>query len=139
MAHYRLHPPSPYLQIDTLTEHRKIFRTPSNKLNDLCEYYGLGKKIELENSSWFRCKEGVRIDLLKAEKYNKQDVVIVKALYNFLKSWMPTHPKIFPENGSCRYCGSKNVQKRGLYYNAQGKAKQKYSCMSCNKWDTKNI
>lgn len=40
-----LRPPSPYKIVDTLKIARQNFRFPSNKLDDLGEYLGLGRKM----------------------------------------------------------------------------------------------
>ena len=45
MVAYSMKPPSRYQTIDTLKAARKYFKFESNRLNDLGQYLGIGKKL----------------------------------------------------------------------------------------------
>ncbi len=63
-------PPSPYKTIDTLKIARKYFKFDSNRLNDLGELLGLGRKVETGGFTlWEKCINGDLKAWNKMEKY----------------------------------------------------------------------
>lgn len=133
-----IQPPSPYKTIDTLKVARKYFNFDSNKLNDLGEYLGVGKKVETGGFElWDKCMKGDKKAWSLMKKYNKQDVDLLEKIYFKLRPWMATHPNMAlfneEEQVSCKKCGSFNHQKRGpvssnsLWY-------QQYYCNDCGGW-----
>ena len=84
-----LPPPSHYSQVDLLSEVRKNFRLPSNKLDYVCRYFGLGSKVKHAGIElWYGCMEGDERDWKIMEKYNKQDVKLLPKLYKFMLPWI---------------------------------------------------
>ena len=84
-SQYNLPRPSHYKKFDTLMEARKQWILPSYKLNDISDYFGLGKKIEHEGwPLWKKCIKGDKKARKKMELYNKQDVRLLEAIYNKL-------------------------------------------------------
>lgn len=87
-AFYNMPPPSPYKIIDTLEIAKAKFAFPSNKLNDLCEYLGIGEKLPHDGFDlWKRCCSGDEHALIHMEDYNRVDVAITRDLYKRLRSF----------------------------------------------------
>lgn len=128
-------PPSPYKSIDTLKIARRNFKFFSNKLDDLGNYLGVGRKIHTEGSLWERCMDGEMKAFKEMLKYNKQDVLLLEKVYQKLKPWYSNHPHMKPEKGmdSCNVCGSNNIYKRGVWRLVSG-IKPKLQCQNCGHW-----
>lgn len=133
-----LPPPSSYSEIDLLKTARKRFRLPSNKLDYVAQYLGLGGKVKhMGMQLWHDCMEGDDKAWKLMERYNKKDVTLLEDVYNALLPWIPQHPNwghyVEEEEDSpvCSKCGSKNVKK-------DGKEKrtlvpyQRYRCKDCH-------
>lgn len=87
-AYYDMPCPSPYKIIDTLEIAKAKFAFPSNKLNDLCEYLGIGEKLPHDGFAlWKACCNGDEDALIHMEKYNRVDVSITRDLYKRLRSF----------------------------------------------------
>jgi len=130
-------PPSPYKTIDTLKIARSKFKFNSNKLNDLGEYLGLGRKVETGGFSlWLGCLKGDNKSWILMRKYNKQDVALLEKIYLKLRSWGTNLPTV-KIGMVCPACGSSNLQKRGWNI-AKAYMTQRYQCISCGKWSCSN-
>lgn len=134
----KLLPPSPYKEIDLLRTTRRKFRFTSNKLDYVCQQMGLGEKTEHTGMQlWHDCMAGDSKAWKKMEEYNKNDVVILEALYNKLLPWIDLHPHyglyIDDDGPVCRNCGSTHLNKEGFAYTTLGKYQQ-YSCKDCGRW-----
>jgi hypothetical protein len=130
--------PAPYKQIDLLRVVRKQFRFPSNKLDYVCQYLGLGAKTQHKGMElWTGVMAGNEKDWSVMEKYNKNDVVIMEKLYTKLIPWCDNHPNVGVYVDSdvplCTKCGSKHLQRRGFYHTATMKY-QRFACMTCGSW-----
>jgi len=131
-------PPSPVLEIDLLKVVRRRFRLPSNKLNYVTQFLGLGKKTPHKGMElWKDCMAGKVSAWAMMEKYNKQDITLLEKLYHRLLPWIPNHPNrgLFSEGEApqCPTCGSESLQKRGFAYTAT-LTYQRYRCNSCGAW-----
>ena len=136
-----LTPPSTYKQVDTLKVARQKFSFNSNKLNDIGEFLGLGKKVDTGGFSlWKGCMEGDPKCWNKMKKYNKVDVTLLEKVYKTLRAWMPTHPNIGILKGrhACTHCGSTKTQNRGFSY-AKYHKYQRFQCKSCYAWGSAPI
>jgi DNA polymerase III epsilon subunit-like protein len=134
-------PPSPYKNVDTKREVKKYFRLPSNSLNDIGQYFGLGKKLEHEGFPlWLRCMAGDMKAWTKMKKYNAQDVALTEKVYEKLLPYMKTHPNIGMYTGghSCGKCGSSHLQKRG-YERTTASVFQRLQCFDCGGWSRESI
>lgn len=134
---YGLTPPSPYKVVDTLNIARSKFRFNSNRLDDLGEYLGLGRKLKVGGFDlWKECMHGDKKAYKKMMKYNRQDVILLEKVYLELRAWATTVPTIAKQNGYiCPLCGSKNVWAQGWKYMTTYKRKQ-YQCRECGRWST---
>lgn len=135
--YHGLLPPSPFKQIDTLTEARKHFKFNSNKLDDICNLLGIGRKIKHEGFSlWLKCMKGQSSAWNKMIKYNKQDVILLEKVYEKFKPYITNHPNIGlyqQKDFACPNCGSQHLQKRG-FNRTKTNLYQRYQCQSCGAW-----
>ena len=132
-----LRPPAPYKSIDTLKAARRFFQFESNKLNDLGQYLGIGRKLPTTGFDlWKRCFVLDDKSAWKTMKdYNKRDIVLLEQVYEKLKPYMSNHPDltIYEEKTGCPTCRSPNVHRRGFYTSKRRKYQQ-YHCGGCGKW-----
>jgi DNA polymerase III epsilon subunit-like protein len=133
---HNLPPASPYKNIDTKIEAKRYLRMPSYSLDDMGEYFGLGRKMEHEGFAlWKKCMAGDKQAWNKMKKYNAQDVLLTEKVYLKLRPFMKTHPNVaaFDEVVGCPKCGSEDFQKRGYQVNTSVKY-QRVQCNDCHGW-----
>jgi DNA polymerase elongation subunit (family B) len=129
--YHGLTPPAPYKTVDTLKVARRYFALNSNKLDDLGELLDVGRKVKHPGFElWLGCMNGdpKAWDLMK--RYNKQDVILLEAVYEKLKPWIQNHPT--PKDGlvDCPNCHSTHFQKRGMDF-SRGTKYQRAKCQDC--------
>lgn len=136
MKHH-LKPPSPYKIIDTKLVAKKYFKMDSNKLDDIGDYFGLGRKINTGGFElWLGCERGDKKSWDKMCRYNKQDVILLEKVYLAMLPYMTNHPNIgvlVGEKRVCPNCGSSNVHKRGFTCSRTTRY-QSYQCQNCGSW-----
>jgi len=134
-----LTPPKPRKTVDTLREARRWFKFESNKLDDLGQFLGVGRKenvgySELEDDFMTDSPSRQTIKLMR--KYNNQDVTLLEDVYYRLRPFMASHPNIgdiSQSDGICPKCGSTNLHKRGFNHKRNGQS-QRYQCQNCYGW-----
>lgn len=133
--YYGLRPPSPFKTVDTKKVASKIAKFNSNKMDDVGDYLGLGKKIKTDFDLWEGCIEGDADAWCRMVKYNKRDVVLLEALYKRFLPWIVNHPHwgVHDETAICAKCGSKNVEYRG-YAATQSRRYRRFMCKKCGGW-----
>lgn len=136
---HKLGPPSPWHDIDTLTEARKYFKFHSNKLDDLLEFLGhKGKVKHYGMNLWFDCMKGDDKAWELMEEYALRDVEGLELIYRDMRPYMTTHPNLnqYEENKDyrCPMCKSYNVQKRGYTMKGKRSKAQRFQCQDCGKW-----
>lgn len=132
--------PSPYKTVDTLKVARKYFGFNSNKLDDLGEVLGVGRKIDTGGFKlWKGCMSGDSASWKKMLKYNIQDVLLLERVYEKMLPWMDNHPNtnlLLGKLDACPKCGNDHIQKRGFRHTKTGKY-QAYQCIGgCGGWST---
>lgn len=127
-----LKPPRPYHVVDTKVVAAKQFGFSSNKLDALCEYFGIEHKMGTDFSLWKHCMEGDEKSLKYMEKYNRKDTVILEEVYLRLRPWIKNHPNVgnfFNEDKPiCSCCGSDNLTELDSYYYTQVGQYKLYRC-----------
>lgn len=132
-----LKPPSPYRTVDTKKQARRAFMFNSNKLDDIGDYLGIGRKMDTGGFElWEGCMAGDKDCWAKMVKYNKQDVILLENVYNRLLPWMK-HPDI-GFTGECPNCSSCNLQRRGFAMTRKT-SKQRFQCQDCGAWSQEVI
>lgn len=138
-SYWGLQPPSPFKKIDTLKIARKHFKFTSNKLNDLGEHLGLGKKVRTGGFDlWEDCMKGDMRAWRLMKKYNAQDVRLLEKVYLKFLPFIDNHPaaKMKPKENKwheCQNCGEKALQSRGYEWSNNRKLRR-FQCLSCGHW-----
>lgn len=130
-----LDPPSTYVEIDLLKTARKKFRLPSNKLDYVAQYLGLGGKIKHRGMDmWRDCMNGCPKAWRLMKRYNRHDVVLLEKVYDALLPWIDYHPNwghyVEGEKMVCSKCGSDKIKKNGLEKKTV-LPYQRYKCLNC--------
>ncbi len=136
-----LPPPSPYKAVDTKREAKKYLRLPSNSLDDIGQYFQLGKKDDHKGFDlWLECMAGDQKAWKDMLKYNAQDVRLTEKVYLKLLPYMKTHPNIgsYTESAVCGKCGSASLQKRGIARNLST-SYQRLQCVDCGGWGRSQV
>jgi hypothetical protein len=131
-----LRPPSPYKSIDTLKVARQKFHFQSNKLDDLGQYLGVGRKMPHTGFDlWKRCMTGEKAAWNTMREYNMKDVLLLERVYEKLKPYMTNHPdlRIYEDRPGCPTCKSIHVEKGGFKVSRSRKY-QRYHCLDCGSW-----
>lgn len=131
-------PPSPYKQVDTLKVAKQHFSFNSNKLDDLGQHLGLGRKVTTGGFAlWKGCMDGNMKAWEKMKKYNKQDVVLLEKVYKKMLPWITNHPSLALMDGrpsSCPRCGSSKIHRSGKKVYTKVSSAQRYRCYDCGGW-----
>lgn len=131
---HRLPPPEPFANFDTKTSIKRVAKFDSNKLDDLGERFGIGRKMKHEGINlWWDCMNNKLAAKKKMVAYNKQDVKLTEDLYLYERPYALNHPALNviesrPEG--CPKCGGK--MNAGMKYRATNtNLYQYFRCMSC--------
>ncbi|MFN6965224.1 MAG: ribonuclease H-like domain-containing protein [Pyrinomonadaceae bacterium] len=132
---YGFDPPSFYRTIDTKVQAKRYFRQNSNKLDDLGNFLGVGRKMKHQGfDMWVDCMSGVPEAWDEMLAYNKQDVLLLERVYLKMRAWMTQHPNLnvlMNRDLGCSKCGSLNVVFRGdVVWTNMSRAKR-YYCKDC--------
>ena len=133
----RIDPPPPYKTIDTLKVARRNFAFLSNRLNDLGQFLGVGKKIATDFNLWKGCLDGDKDSFKKMVKYCKQDVILLEKVYLKIRPYILNHPNygvyVATERPLCPSCGSGKIQYRG-YARTHTGCYKRFQCIDCRSW-----
>ena len=151
-------PPSPYQMIDTLRVARREFKFSSNKLDHLCQHFGMGAKIDTTFQLWRDSvgdKPVVRVEkagnkvllvevfdrtkiataLKEMYDYCEVDVSLLEELYLKMRPWMHSHPNLAlyceDNEGRCGNCGGDELTRvHKPYYTPTGQY-EVWRCDQC--------
>lgn len=144
-AYYGMPKPSPFREVDTLRIARKEWKLSSNKLDNIGEFLDLGKKAPSSYSLWKGCMDGDEKSWKLMKQYNKQDVVLLEKVYEYMLhgGWITNHPNLATISGdthSCPKCGAsrEHLQKRGPRHTQTGTF-QTYQCSNCTSYSRDRI
>lgn len=143
-AYHGLTPPSPFKTVDTKVAAKSALRLPSNSLDDLCAFFGIGRKVPHEGIElWFRCMEGSKWAWSTMKAYNAHDTALTEKLYLKLLPWIKNHPNLgmYTDRPVCPNCmKGDRMQSRGPAINKTTKY-NRFQCQYCGAWarDYKNI
>lgn len=135
-------PPSPYKTVDTRLVAKRYFKFNSNRLDDLGDYLGVGRKIQTGGFElWKGCMEGDKKSWKKMLKYNRQDVKLLEEVYLKLRPWITSHPNralLDEKVKSCPNCASTKLQRRG-YMTTRVSKFQRWCCTNCGAWSRSRL
>jgi DNA polymerase elongation subunit (family B) len=126
------------ISLDTVKIARRYFKFNSNKLDYLARLLGYKGKIDNPKSLWRDCFEGKVPAIKYMSKYNRNDVDILRFVFERLLPFVKNYPLnmgIFMSGMRCvnPTCGSVNIQLRGYNYTRTGKY-QRFQCTDCGAW-----
>lgn len=132
-----LKPPVPHQQLDTKVMAKATGRFPSNSLNNLAEFFGIGQKAETTHADlWWDSinggKEGLRA-MKKMAVYNNQDVNLTIQLYEILQPWYKSPvniARIANLEFACPDCLSENYVGAGTRP-AKTTRYRRFQCLNC--------
>ena len=136
-----LPPPSPVKIVDTKLIAKRYFSFNSNKLDDIGNLLGLGRKIDTGGFDlWLGCAKGDEKSWAKMKKYNKQDVILLEKVYLKMLPYIVDHPNlsVLDDRGACANCDGEHLQKRGFGIRGQTRV-QRYQCQDCGAWFQRSI
>lgn len=127
-------PPSPYQQVDTKLVARRSFNFTSNKLDDLGEYFKIGKKYKTDAELWRKCMAGDKEAWKYMRRYCDRDVELLEKIYLRMRPWDKQHPNLAVISGApdvCGKCGeNKGFVSNGFDYTRTGKY-HRFQCKNC--------
>lgn len=127
-------PPLPMPQsADTKKIAKRIARYDSNKLDDLAESFGYGKKIKTDIDLWWDCMSGVKKAQKQMETYNKRDVEITEKVYLRLLPHAAAYPNRASIEGrpdACPRCGGGPLHVKGMQISRVAKY-NRWQCQEC--------
>lgn len=132
-------PAAPHRVIDTLKECRMRFRLNSNRLDDVCEELGIGKKLKHPGiKMWKGCMRGDERMWSWMRRYNNHDVFpLLDGLYGHLRPWIRRHPNVSIDKpvAGCPSCGAApaHIKHDGVRH-TQAMSYKKAFCTKCRSW-----
>lgn len=135
-------PPSPYRQIDTKVEAKKIAMFTSNRLEWLSAHLSDVPKDKHKEfpgfELWSECLAKNPKAWAAMRKYNPTDVLATEQVYLKLRAWIRGHPNVgiyLPDQSSpsCPKCGSFDLHNRGSERTQSG-VYRKLCCRKCGGW-----
>lgn len=133
----KISPPPPHKTVDTLKAVKTLFRLNSNKLDDVCQELGIGKKVKHPGfSMWKGCMDGDMESWNQMCRYNVGDIdPLLRGLFEHLRPWMRNTPNmnLLDMNVGCPDCRSKNLAPQGYAFTKTGKT-QRFKCIDCGSW-----
>lgn len=129
-------PPSPFKEVDLLKCVRRNFKFSSNKLEFVAAQFGIGSKTKnMSRAIWHGCMNKCEKSWKVMERYNKQDVKLLRRLYKKLLPWIHNHPNvglwIDTNKPTCSACGSTKLHSKGPEYRSTTNSYYRYKCTKC--------
>ena len=132
-------PPLPTVKVlDTLVLAKKHMRLPSNKLDSIGEYFGLGRKIDNGGIDlWKRVQTGDAQAMKEMVEYCEQDTELLTQVYLRLRAighaGSDFNAGLYYNDDKlrCRRCGSEHVHPTGRTSNTSMSVFTEYRCDDC--------
>lgn len=138
-----LDPIPPVKSLDTKKIAKNRFHLPSNKLDDIMHFLGLGGKLSTTKDLWMGCERGIEKDWRYMKRYCAHDVRLQDQLLGIILPFTKQIHNFNAITGETRLCpnptcGSSKVQKRGFLPTATCRY-QRYQCQDCGTWSSSPI
>lgn len=131
-----LPPLPPVASIDTYKVAKSRLYLASNKLDYLGGLLKVGRKMETSKGLWMRILRGDSTAITEMIKYNKQDVLLLRDVFQKLQPYIANHinRELFGGVG-CPRCGGTKIQSRGLH-RAISRVYRRFQCQNpeCLGW-----
>lgn len=133
----KLGSPTPHRTVDTLKVLHQRMRLNSNRLNDVCQELGIGKKVKHPGiEMWEGCMAGDAESWKLMRKYNAHDVKpLLSGLYEHVRPWVRNHPNMGVDSKipCCPSCKNP-VLTAWSWHHTQTGSYQRMFCKSCHSW-----
>ena len=120
--------------VDTMLIARRAFSLTSNKLDDIAQYLGIGRKVATGGYQlWRDCMAGEPAAWRRMKKYNRGDTLLTEAVYLALRPWDKSHPNfnaMLDRPTGCPKCGHAEMERRGYGYTKTGR-RPEFRCKKC--------
>jgi hypothetical protein len=130
---HKLHKPTSYKVIDTLTAVRSTFGLTYNNQDFIAKFIGAQEKLETNFPLWAACDRGESEALKYMLDYNENDVRGLEEIYLDIREWIPNHPdlRLFQmSQEGCPVCLKNEYKEVGIYV-ANAKKYKEYRCSVC--------
>lgn len=121
--YWGLPPVKPVKHIDLFEQAKRVFKFPSNSMQNIASYLGLEGKVQTGGTQlWERCanwsnEDNCRKALVEMVTYGDQDIEVTRDVYNHFQGWMKGIPNIATIEKSksgvdcikCSHCASTDV------------------------------
>lgn len=126
-----------YRSLDTLKKSRGNFDFPSNRLNDIGQFLGVGQKVEHEGfQMWVKVLKGDKEALKKMIEYCKGDVELLERVYLTIEHYIKPQTHIGVHIGeykySCPVCGSRHITFVKNDVTQKGTLSRVVRCLDCS-------
>lgn len=133
-----LPPISPTKLIDTLAIAKANFRFPTNRLDTIARYLGVGQKLAHTGAKmWRDCYDGDMQAWQNMIDYNAVDVLVLEEVYLALRAFDKKHPNAalyYKDNAPrCVCCGSTDLTLTDKRAYTSVSEFEVYQCNSCGK------
>lgn len=128
-----------YTSIDSLKEARKGFNFPSNRLDSIGRYAGVGKKIKTTEELWFDTwRKNSRKALKGMVDYCKQDVILLEDVFKKIEPYTKPKTRISTDITECAKCGSDDLRVKSYRITSSGVRYAQMQCQSCGTYHKVN-
>jgi len=125
-----LSPLPPIQSVDTLKVAKSRFLFNSNRLDYLGQFLGLGRKKSTPRGLWLDVLRGDAKAVKTMLSYNKQDVILLEAVYRKLAPYVK---QTLHHGVGCPRCGSAQTNAQGVRRTLSGMY-QRHQCQACGGW-----
>jgi DNA polymerase elongation subunit (family B) len=127
-----------YKSLDTLKKAKSHFNFPSNRLDYIGDYLGVGRKLETEKGLWQKViKFNNREALQRMVDYCDQDVFLLESIYEVMMPYIYGNTNFSTLKGgekfNCIECGSEHVVLVRTNTTPAGTLQRVMECQSCEK------
>ena len=126
--------PSPAKHVDVMQAVKRRFAFDYNSLGSVVQRLDVDRKMDAGGFDlWRRCMDGDDAAWEQMKAYNVQDVRATWALYERIRSWIPSHPNLalyVADDRACPVCASTNLTLSGTVA-ASTRAYASYRCGDC--------
>lgn len=124
-----------YNSVDTLKIARYKHNFPSNKLDDIGDYLGLGRKMKTGMELWDRVIQDNNQEALDyMVQYCEQDVLLLEKIHNVLKTQELNITHVGETKQSSPYTGGVNVELVKTTTSKTGTIKRLMRCLDTNRY-----
>ena len=138
-------PPPPVSMRDTWSIARTAFAFSSNRLVNLAKVLKLDEQKHQKSADewpgwWFRAMAGSKEDVERMGEYCMQDVRATEKVYQRIRPYDWTAPRMHTDRSTCGACGSDRI----IYHGTTpigGFHYRRFQCFSCGTWgrDKKHV